>query len=426
MIGRVVAWAVAHRILIASATLLLMIVGLIVGARLKFDAMPDTTNNQVLVLTRAPGLTPEEVERLVTRPIESAMGGMPGLEEERSISRYGISSVTAIFADQVDVYLARQIVKERLDGLTGSFPPGVTAPELGPVTGGLGEIFHFTVSSPRRTAAELLDLATLRIAPMLRSVPGVVEVNTWGGQQRTLDVKADPLRMAQRGLTLEDLKVALQDATGTAAGASLPAGSAQALLRAVALPKDAAELGHALVFRRGDPNPVRLAEVADLAQGELPRIGAATSGGKGETVYLMAQMLRGDNALEVMKRVHDRMDAVRRALPDDVRIEVVYDRSHLVDATLHTVFKNLAEGGLLVVAVLFFMLGSFRAGLLVASAIPLSMLGATAAMVALGVPGNLMSLGALDFGLLVDGAVVMVESVFHGLAPASLAGLPAQ
>ncbi|GEJ56682.1 efflux RND transporter permease subunit [Anaeromyxobacter diazotrophicus] len=425
MIGRVVAWSVAHRLFIVCATLLLMIAGTVVGARLKFDALPDTTNNQVLVLTRAPGLTPEEVERLVTRPIEAALGGMPGLEEERSISRYGISSVTAVFADEVDTYLARQIVKERLDGLTGSFPPGVTAPELGPVTGGLGEIFHFTVSSHRRTAAELLDLATLRIAPLLRAVPGVVEVNTWGGQQRTIDVKADPLRMAQRGLTLEDLRVGLQDATGTAAGASLAAGSAQTLLRAVALPKDASELGHALVFRRGDPSPVRLAEVADLAQGELPRIGAATSGGRGETVYLMAQMLRGDNALEVMKRVHDRMDAVRRALPEDVRIEVVYDRSHLVNATLHTVFKNLAEGGLLVVAVLFFMLGSFRAGLLVASAIPLSMLGATAAMVALGVPGNLMSLGALDFGLLVDGAVVMVESVFHGLAPAGFAGLSA-
>ena len=425
MIARVVAWSVEHRILVVTATCLLTIAGVVVGSHLKFDALPDITTNQVLVLTRAPGLTPEEVERLVTRPIESALGGTPGLDEERSISRYGISSVTVVFGDDVDPYRARQLVKERLDALGGSFPPGVAAPELGPVTGGLGEIFHFTVSSPRRTGAELLELATQKIAPQLRGAAGVVEVNTWGGQQRTLEVKADAVRMAQRGLTLEDLRQAVQDATGTAAGASLPAGSAQTLLRAVALPRDASELGHALVFRRGEPNPVRLAEVADLATGELPRLGAATASGRGETVYLMAQMLRGANALEVMRRVHARMDELRRALPEDVRVEVVYDRSHLVDATLRTVFANLLEGGLLVVAVLFLMLGSFRAGLLVASAIPLSMMGATAAMVTLGIPGNLMSLGALDFGLLVDGAVVMVEAVFHGLAPATFAGLAA-
>ena len=425
MIGRIVAWSVAHRVLVCCAVLLLAVAAGVVGRRLQFDALPDVTTNQVLVLTRAPGLTPEEVERLVTRPIEASLGGTPGLVEVRSLSRYGISSVTAVFEDGAFVYLARQMVKERLDGVAGAFPAGVSPPELGPVTGGLGEIFHFTISSPRRTAAELLELATLRAAPLLRGVPGVVEVNTWGGQQRTLEVRADPVRMAQRGLTLEDLRAALGDALGTASGASLPAGSAQTLLRAVALPKDASELGHALVFRRGGGTPVRLAEVADLSEGALPRIGAATSGGKGETVYLMAQMLRGENALEVMGRVHARMAAVRRALPEDVRVEVVYDRGNLVNATLRTVFKNLLEGGLLVVAVLFLMLGSARAGLLVASAIPLSMLGATSAMVAVGVPGNLMSLGALDFGLLVDGAVVMVESVFHGLAPAMFAGLSA-
>lgn len=423
MIGRIVAWSVAHRVFVVSAILVLAAGGVIVGRRLQLDALPDVTTNQVLVLTRAPGLTPEEVERLVTRPIEIALGGTPGLEDLRSISRYGISSVTAVFEDGAPVYLARQMVRERLDGATGAFPAGVSPPELGPVTGGLGEIFHFTISSPRRTAAELLELATLRAAPLLRSVPGVVEVNTWGGEQRTLEVRADPLRMSQRGLTLEDLRAALGDALGTAAGASLPAGSAQSLLRAVALPKDASELGHALVFRRGAGTPVRLAEVADLSEGALPRIGAATSGGKGETVYLMAQMLRGENALEVMGRVHAKMEEVRRALPEDVRVEVVYDRGKLVNATLHTVFKNLLEGGLLVVSVLFLMLGSARAGLLVASAIPLSMLGATTAMVLVGVPGNLMSLGALDFGLLVDGAVVMVESVFHGIGPSAFAGL---
>ncbi|BDG10225.1 efflux RND transporter permease subunit [Anaeromyxobacter paludicola] len=425
MIAALVAWSVRNRTAVLVLVSMLMTAGAVVGSWLRFDAMPDITTNQVLVLTRAPGLTPEEVERLVSRPIEAALGGMPGLQEQRSLSRYGISSVTAVFEDGVDPWLARQMAQERLNGLASGFPAGVERPELGPVTGGLGEIFHFTLSSPRRTAAELLELATYRVAPRLRAVPGVVEVNTWGGQQRTLEVRADPVRMAQRGLTLDDVKEALDAATGTAAGASLAAGSGQTLLRAVSLPRDASDLAHALVYRRGAAGPpVRLADVAELSQGETPRIGAATANGRGETVYLMAQMLRGENALQVMKGVHARMERIRQDLPDDVRVDVVYDRSRLVQGTLHTVFKNLIEGGLLVIAVLFLMLGSLRAGLLVASAIPLSMLGATAAMVALDVPGNLMSLGALDFGLLVDGAVVMVESVYHGVGPTSFGGGP--
>ncbi len=414
MIQAIVRWSVRHRVLVVGTTLALMVVGGLVGMLLKFDALPDTTNNQVLVLTRAPGLTPEEVERLVTRPIEVGMGGLPGLVEQRSLSRYGISSVTAVFQDGVDTYRARQMVQERLTGL--SFPPGVSAPELGPVTGGLGEIFHFTLDSPRRSPSELLELAQFKVAPMLRSVPGVVEVNTWGGEQRVLEVKVDPMRMAARGLTLDDVRNALEKSTGTAPGASLPAGSGQTLLRAVALPKTAGDLGYALVFRGGSElNPVRLSEVAEIAMGSSTRIGAATENGKGETVYVMAQMLRGENALDVMKRLKKQMVEVRKIVPEDVFVDVVYDRSKLVEGTLLTVFKNLLEGGLLVIAVLFLMLGSWRAGLLVASAIPLSMLGATAAMVAFDIPGNLMSLGALDFGLIVDGAVVMVEAVFHGV-----------
>jgi len=406
-------WSVRHRVLVVFTTLGLMVTGALVGMFLQFDALPDTTNNQVLVLTRAPGLTPEEVERLVSRPIEVALGGLPGLEEQRSLSRYGISSVTAVFADRVDVYRARQMVQERLAVL--SFPSSVAQPELGPVTGGLGEIFHFTLDSPRRSPSELLEIAQFKVAPLLRGVRGVVEVNTWGGEQRVLEVKVDPLRLAARGLGLQDVQEALANATGTAPGAALPAGSGQTLLRAVALPRTAGDLGHALVFRRGsDANPVRLAEVAEIRMGAATRIGAATENGKGETVYVMAQMLRGENALDVMGRLKARMAEVRRAVPEDVFVDVVYDRSKLVTGTLRTVFKNLLEGGFLVMAVLFLMLGSWRAGLLVASAIPLSMLGATTAMVAFDVPGNLMSLGALDFGLIVDGAVVMVEAVFHG------------
>ncbi|MRG90979.1 efflux RND transporter permease subunit [Polyangium spumosum] len=414
MIEALVRLSIRRRVVVVALTFVLAIVGALLGRRIELDALPDITNNQVLVLTSAPGRTPEEVERLVTRPIELALGGLPGLEEHRSLSRYGISSVTVVFDDAVDPYLARQMVSERIGAVAGSLPPGVGAPELGPVTGGLGEIFHFTLSSPSRSLAELQELTTTRVAPLLRSVPGVVEVNAWGGERRTIEVVADPARLSQRQITLGALREALERSTGSAPGASLPLGRGQALLRAVSRPKDPSELGHAIVSPLDqEGRAVRVSDVAELRVGASPRIGAATADGRGEVVYVMVQMLRGDNALDVMERLHARLPAVRAALPEDVSVRVVYDRSHLVGATLRTVGKSLLEGGLLVCVVLFAMLGSLRAGLLVASAIPLSMLGALSGMVALGIPGNLMSLGAIDFGLVVDGAVVMVEHVFH-------------
>ncbi|MDI3289897.1 CusA/CzcA family heavy metal efflux RND transporter [Polyangium sp. 15x6] len=425
MIPALVKLSIRHRVLVVVVTLVLAVVGAFLGRRLELDALPDITNNQVLVLTSAPGLTPEEVERQVTRPIELALGGLPGLEEHRSLSRYGISSVTIVFDDAVDPWRARQMVSERIGAVAGSLPPGVSAPELGPVTGGLGEIFHFTLSSPSRSLAELYELSSTRVAPLLRAVPGVVEVNPWGGERRTIEVVADPARLSQRHMTLGALREALERSTGSAPGASLPLGRGQALLRAVSRPKDPSELGHAIVSPLDqEGRAVRVSDVADLRVGGLPRIGAATADGRGEVVYVMVQMLRGDNALEVMDRLHAEMPAVRAALPEDVSIQLVYDRSHLVESTLRTVGKSLLEGGLLVGVVLFAMLGSLRAGLLVASAIPLSMLGALSGMVALGIPGNLMSLGAIDFGLVVDGAVVMVEHLFHASQKGAPAGGP--
>lgn len=412
MIERLVAWSVARWRLTLGVTALLIIIAAAAATRLELDALPDVTTNQVLVLTRAPGLTPEEVEVRVTRPLEVALGGLPGLELHRSLSRYGISSITAVFADDVDPYRARQLVQERLNTAVGQLPAGVESPELGPVTGGLGEIVHFTLRSPERTTAELFELVTLRVAPLLRSVPGVVEVNTWGGERRTIDVVADPLRLSERGLSIQDLRLAVESAVGTAPAASLDAGTGQALLRVVAQPATASELGLAVVTRP-DARPIRLADVALLRDGALTRIGSATRDGTGETVYVMVQMLRGANALRVVRGIDARMRDVAAALPTDVVVDTVYDRSVLVEQTMRTVGRSLLEGGALVIAVLFLMLGSARAGLLVASVIPLSMLGALAGMVVLGIPGNLMSLGAIDFGLVVDGAVVMVEHVFH-------------
>jgi heavy metal efflux system protein len=418
MIEWIVGWSIRHRVVVTAVVILLSIAAAIFVARnLQFDALPDVTTNQVVVLTRAPGLTPQEVERLVTRQVEVALGGLPELDEQRSISRYGISSVTAVFDDSMDPWLARQQVQERIARLGEELPAGVSTPELAPYTGGLGEVFHLTVSSPDRTEADLLELTRLRLAPILTGAPGVVEVNVWGGRQRTLEVRADPERMARYGVTLAQLREALLEASDAAAGAYVQAGPSQALLRGMAWPRSPSELGAAVIDRR-DPvsaRPLRVADVADVVEGSLPRIGAATSDGLGETVYVMVQMTRDGNALQVVDDLHERMDDVRRALPNDVEVHVVYDRSKLVVATLRTVGKNLGEGALLVIAVLLAMLGSVRAGLLVALVIPLSMLGAATGMILFAIPGNLMSLGAIDFGLLVDGAVVMVERAFHEL-----------
>lgn len=420
MIAAIVDWSVRRRTLVFGLTMAFLVVAAWGTSRLKLDALPDITTNQVMVLTRAPGLTPEEIERRVTRPIEAALGGMAGLQMHRSLSRYGISAITAVFDDDVDPYRARQVVQERINSVSGLLPAGVEAPELGPLSGGLGEIFHFTISSASRTPAELFEIANYRVSPLLRGAPGVTEVNTWGGQRRTLDVRADPIKLAQRGITLEMLKQALERATGSAPGAVVPAaGGAQALLRAVALPGGASELGQAMVVR-GDGDtapPVRVADIAEVEEGSVTRIGAATAHGRGETVYVMAQMLRGENALRVIDGIHARVDSLRMLLPSDVRLDIVYDRSMFVGRTLRTVGRNLLEAGGLVVAVLFLMLGSFRAGAIVASAIPLSLLGATLGMVIVGLPGNMISLGSVDFGLVVDGAVVIVEQVFHTLKP---------
>jgi cobalt-zinc-cadmium resistance protein CzcA len=415
VIESIVRWSVRNRVIVAGVVAIFAIVGIAAGSYLRFDALPDVTGKQVMVLTRAPGLTPEEVELLVTRPIEMVLGGLPGSESQRSISRYGLSSVSVLFEEHVDLLRARQLVQERLFTVQGTMPPGVEPPELGPLTGGLGEIYQFTMSSPERSPAELLELVRFRVAPILRSVPGVVEVNSWGGQRRTMDVVGDPTRMVNYGVTLAQLTDATRKATGYAAGATLDAGRSGVLLRGVAWPKKPSELAAAVVGTAQDGVPIRIGDLAEVMEGSAVRIGAATADGRGETVYVMVQMVLEANALEVLDRVKAKMPQVQRALPRDVRVQVVYDRSELVDATLRTVFSNLLEGGLLVIAVLFVLLGSFRAGALVASVIPLSMLGAVTGMVLLDVPGNLMSLGALDFGLLVDGAVVMVEAVFHSV-----------
>ncbi len=407
MIERLVRGAVEKPWLTLALVIAVALLAAYPATQLPLDALPDLTNNQVVVLAAAPGRSPEEVELVLTRPIEIAISGLAGLNEVRSTSRYGIVSVTAIFDDGVDPYRARQTVSERLATL--ALPAGMPQPELAPLTGGLGEIFHITLSSAKHSGADLLELAQLKLAPLLKAVPGVVDVNSWGGSRRTLDVVASPSALVARGLSLRMLGASLLDASGVAAAGALRRGDGQVLVRGEARPRDFDDLATAIVA----PPAVRVSDVGRVVEGERLRLGAATANGRGETVYLMAQMLREQNALEVLDRIHARMPLLQKQLPPGVKIDVVYDRSVLVRGTLHTVAKNLLEGGTLVIAVLLAFLGSLRAGLIAASVIPLSMLFATCAMSLLHMPGNLMSLGALDFGLLVDGAIVMVEGVFH-------------
>ena len=409
---RLITFAITRPLVVLAIAAVVVVIAAIIGRTLRLDALPDVTPNQVQILTTAPGLSPEEVERLVTTPVETALGGIPGLSEHRSVSRVGLSAVTAIFADDVDPWRARQMITERLSTLR--LPEGISAPELGPLTGGLGEIVQFTLRSDSRDVLELSEIARLQVGPVLRAVPGVVEVNAWGGARRAFVVRADPLRLAARGLSLNTLQEALRRATGTSSGATLSAGSGEALLRASARPTQPTDLCSAVVVPASSAQAaVTVCDVADVFDDRLPRLGAATKNGDGEVVYVMVQMLRDENALEVARAIEEAMPRVRQLLPADVILDVHYDRRLLIMATLKTVGRSLLEGGTLVVVVLLLLLGSVRAGLIVATAIPLSMIAAAALMTLSGTAGNLMSLGAIDFGLVVDGSVVIVERLFH-------------
>jgi heavy metal efflux system protein len=398
-----------------------IVAGLYLTQGLELDALPDVTGNQVVVLTRAPGLSPIEVEQQVTRVIELATGSVPNLEEQRSKSRYGISSVTLLFEEGADILEARQLIQERLITVTDGLPPDAQQPEIGPLSGGLGEILQFSLSSETRGLDELLEIARYDIGPVLGAVPGIVEVNSWGGKVRTLDLVADPVKLARWQLSLRDLEEVLARTVRVAPGATLQTdGSGQSLLRGIIRPRVPEELADLVIRPRGDDRPpVRIRDIGRVVVGHQVRTGAATLDGEGEVVYVMLQMLRGANALKTVGLVKAELDTVKKILPKDVELDIAYDRGKLVWATIRTVTGNLLSGGVLVVAVLFLLLGSFRAGLITALVIPLSMLGALAGMAVLGVPGNLMSLGAIDFGLLVDGAVVKVESFFESSEDAS-------
>lgn len=405
-----IAVSVQHRGWVLFATMAALLAAAVVASSLRFDAFPDLTNTQVQVLTTSPGMAAEEVELLVTRPLERALGGVAEVDEVRSISRDGVSAITVVFHDGTDLWRARQAVKEQVDIASGELPPGAGTPSLGPPSTGLGEIVQFTVRSDDRPPSALVRVFERDIAPRLRAVDGVVEVNAWGGGAPQLEVRVDPWRLASRGLAPSAVEAAIAEHVGITPGGNIETASERAPVRAVANPTTPDALAE-IAVRADDRGLVRLADVATVSEGRALTTGIGTADGEGEALFVVVQLLAGADARSVTAETLAELDRIRATLPDDLDLEVVYDREKLVGHTLGTVSESLLAGGLLVVGVLLILLGDLRAGLLVAAVIPMSLLGAFAGLALLGESGNLMSLGAVDFGLVVDGTVVLVEAV---------------
>ena len=418
MIDKLIAWSIRWRFFVVLLALGLVGAGIYSAIGLPIDAVPDVTTNQVQINTIAPAFTPLEMEQYVTSPIEIAMSSLPHKEELRSLSQFGLSQVTIVFPDDADLYAARQLVLERLRDVERDLPPGV-APELAPISTGLGEIYQFTVEDVSgQNRYSLMDRRTLLdwfIKPQLRTVPGVIEVNSFGGEEQQYEVLVDPAKLTGYGLTLRQVIDALSANNINAGGGYLEHGGEQELIRGVGLIRNESDIGN-IVLSSHQGTPVYVSSVAEIRRGSQIRQGAATRDGKGETVMGIAMLLKGENSRAVAGRISERFEQVQKALPPGVRIEPYYDRSTLVNRTVRTATRNLVEGGLVVVAVLLLFLLQLRAGLIVSSAIPLAMLVAIIGMRYFGISANLMSLGAIDFGLIVDAAVIIVENCVRRLA----------
>ncbi|NQV24657.1 MAG: efflux RND transporter permease subunit, partial [Rhodopirellula sp.] len=393
MLSHLIEFSLHNRFFILTATLLMALGGIYSAVHLPIDAVPDMTNVQVQVMTNAGSLSPVEVERYVTNPIEWAMSGLPKVAEVRSVSKFGISLVTIVFEEGTDTFWARNIVNERMQTASSDIPPGYGTPELGPMTTALGEILQFEVRSETRTPMELRSILDWDIAPRLREVQGVTEINTMGGYFKTYEVRPNPDRLASYGLSLTDIFARLEANNGTAGGGYVVHFNEQQFIRGQALLKNEADILRVVLRREEDGTPILLGDVAEVTIAAMPRQGSVTRDGRGDAVIGMAMMLIGENSREVVERVKARLIEIEPTLPEGVELEVVYDRAELIGRTLDTVLHNLAEGGILVIVVLLIMLGSFRAGLITALAIPLSMLFATNLMMATGVTASLMSLG---------------------------------
>jgi len=407
--------ALRYRVLVLLGTLFVVAIGAISLRDLPIDVEPDVTPNQVLVLTRAPSLSPLEVEKLLSFPVEISMSGLPGLRRIQSTSKYGLSYVAVYFQDGMDPYFCRNLVNERLAQAKAEIPSNIGVPEMGPISTGLGEIYQFKVSGPGHSLMELRSILDWGIAPKLRLVPGVVEVNSQGGELKTYEVEVDNDKLTGYHIPLTRVLEALSKNNANAGGAYLEHAEQQSLIRGEGLIGSLSDIENIVVVNSPTGTPILIRSIANVHFAPMVRRGFATENGKGEIVVGVAMMLLGENPRVVADRVKTTLAELQKTMPEGVRIEQLYDRKDLVNRTIETISRNLIEGGLLVVAVLFLMLGSFRAGVLVSIAIPLAMLVAFTGMVQAKISGNLMSLGAIDFGLIVDGSVVIIENILRRL-----------
>ncbi len=424
MLEKVLQFSIRHRWFILMASLAVAVLGAYNYKNLSIDAVPDITNVQVMINTEAPGYSPLETEQRITYLVETALGGLPSMDYTRSVSRYGLSQVTVVFKDGTDKFFARQLVAERLQEVKGKLPPEIS-PSMGPIATGLGEIFMFTVKpklgakNADGTPVTPTDLRTIQdwvIKPQLRNVPGVVEVNTIGGYQKEFHVTPDPKLMLTYDLGIEEIMEALEKNNANVGAGFIEHNGEQYLIRAPGQLKDLDAIRRIVVATRGNL-PITIDQIAEVKLGEELRTGAATADGE-EVVLATVLMLAGENSRVVSKRVAERLEEINRTLPDGIIAHAVYDRTTLVDATIETVKKNLFEGAVLVIVVLLLLLGNIRAAIITAMVIPLSMLFTITGMVNTKISGNLMSLGALDFGIIVDGSVIIVENCIRRLAEA--------
>lgn len=417
MIDQIIKFSIQQKMVIGMFVLGLIAWGSYSLSNLPIDALPDITNNQVQVITLAPTLASQEVEQYVTAPIEVACASLPDMIELRSISRLGLSVITIVFEDKMDIYKARQIVTERLKEAEENIPKGVGSPSLAPVSTGLGEIYQYVLDTKPGfdsvyTAMELRTIQDWMVKRQLLSVPGIAEVNTLGGHLKQYEIAVNAQQLKSMNVTMKELFEALEKNNESTGGSYIEKGPNSYFIRGVGMVKSLRDI-ESIVVKQSRGVPILVRNIAKVQYGIATRFGAATRNGEGEVVVGVVMMLKGQNSAEVTERVKERIENIKKSLPEGVTIEPFLDRSDLVGRAINTVTTNLIEGGLIVVFILVLFLGNLRAGLVVASVIPLAMLFAIGMMRLFGVSGNLMSLGAIDFGLIVDGAVIIVESIVH-------------
>ncbi len=425
MIHFLIELCLKNRFVVVLLTLVLVGFGTLSMVSLPVDAVPDLTNVQVLVLTQAPGLGPVEVEQFITFPVETSLSGLPKIEEIRSLSLAGLSNVTVVFKEGTDIYWARNLVNERLQEARKDIPDGISDPQMGPIATGLGEIYHFEVRAKPGFDFSVMDLRTVldwQIAYQLRSVPGVIEVNTQGGELKTYEVQVEPDKLLNYNISLTQVFDALRRNNANEGGGYIVQNDEQQLVRGEALISNLEDVGTIVVDSNADGTPILIRDLGNVRFAAKLRYGAATRDGRGEIVTGTAMLLMGENSRMVARRVDERIRQIEKTLPEGIYIDTFYDRTALVDRTIATVRENITGGAVLVIVMLFLLLGDIRAGLIVAASIPLSALFMFTAMHLAGVPANLMSLGALDFGIIVDGSVVMVEQIVRRLSDARRSG----